>query len=149
MAEAIVAAEDAGLVNTTVSPPPIFDILVTGRANDAATLKAGDGASPEVFGAWWSGQGKPDSGLKQTNVRIVQPVKGLRTMFDQRAVVMNKYIEEARKAKDAKKDDAKAKADEEAKKANEEKAKAEADAKAKADDAKKADAPKADAPKGR
>ena len=168
VAEAIVAAEDAGLVNTTISPPPILDILITGRANDAVTLKARDGASPEVFGAWWSGQGKADSGLKQNDVRIVQPAKGLKAMFDQRSLVMNKYIEEARKAKDSKKDDAaKAKADEEAKmkadadakakadaeakkkeeeakKAEEDKAKADADAKAKADAEAKA---KADAPK--
>src|SRR5208337_1023043 len=32
VAEAIVAAQDAGLVETSIDPPPILDILVTGRA---------------------------------------------------------------------------------------------------------------------
>ena len=32
VAEAIVAAQDAGLVKTTIDPPPILDILITGRA---------------------------------------------------------------------------------------------------------------------
>src|SRR5215831_15944211 len=40
VAEAIVAAQDAGLVKTSIDPPPILDILITGRANDEGTLKA-------------------------------------------------------------------------------------------------------------
>src|SRR5262249_61767790 len=39
VAEAIVAAQDAGLVQTTIDPPPILDILVTGRATDRQPLK--------------------------------------------------------------------------------------------------------------
>ena len=39
MAEAIVAAQDAGLVETSIDPPPILDILITGRATDLRTLK--------------------------------------------------------------------------------------------------------------
>ena len=35
VAEAIVAAQDAGLVETSIDPPPILDILITGRATDA------------------------------------------------------------------------------------------------------------------
>ena len=99
VAEAIVAAEDAGLVKTTIEPPPILDILITGRANDESTLKARRGASPEVFGAWWSGSGKSASGLVAKDVRIIRPEDGLKLLFDQRAVVLNKYIDAARKAK--------------------------------------------------
>ena len=43
VAEAIVAAQDAGLVETSIDPPPILDILVTGRATDARTLKNASG----------------------------------------------------------------------------------------------------------
>ena len=57
VAEAIVAAQDAGLVKTGINPPPIFDILITGRANDESTLKARTGVSPEVLGAWFTGYG--------------------------------------------------------------------------------------------
>src|SRR5262249_58724133 len=57
VAEAIVAAQEAGLVKTTIDPPPILDILITGRANDESTLKAKTGVSPEVFGAWFTGYG--------------------------------------------------------------------------------------------
>ncbi len=39
VAEAIVAAQDAGLVETSIDPPPILDILIMGRATDARTLK--------------------------------------------------------------------------------------------------------------
>jgi hypothetical protein len=39
VAEAIVAAEDAGLVDTSIDPPPILDILIKGYAIDARTLK--------------------------------------------------------------------------------------------------------------
>lgn len=99
VAEAIVAAEDAGLVKTTIDPPPILDILITGRANDEATLKARRGASPEVFGAWWSGSGKTTSGLVAKDVRIIRPEDGLKTLFEQRTAVLSKYIEAARKAK--------------------------------------------------
>lgn len=99
VAEAIVAAEDAGLVNTSIEPPPILDILVTGRANDEKTLKARKGASPEVFGAWWTGYGKTATGIVAKDVRIVRPEGGLQVLFDQRASALNKYIEAARKAK--------------------------------------------------
>ena len=35
VAEAIVAAQDAGLVDTSIDPPPILDILIKGYAIDA------------------------------------------------------------------------------------------------------------------
>ena len=35
VAEAIVAAEDAGLVDSSIDPPPILDILIKGYAIDA------------------------------------------------------------------------------------------------------------------
>jgi hypothetical protein len=40
VAVAIVAAEDAGMVKTTIDPPPILDILVNGSADDATSMKA-------------------------------------------------------------------------------------------------------------
>jgi len=105
VAEAIVAAQDAGLVETSIDPPPIFDILVTGRALDKRQLKKavdkGDlqvGVSPEVFGAWFTGYGKMD-GVAQKNVRIIQPAKGLTKLYDDRAKMLNTHIEAIRKAK--------------------------------------------------
>ena len=102
VAEAIVAAQDAGLVQTTISPPPILDILITGRATDERTLKAHRGANPEVFGAWFTGYGNSASGLTATkDVRIIQPGDGLKEWYDQRASMLNRYIDAARKAKEA------------------------------------------------
>lgn len=111
VAEAIVAAEEAGLVETTIDPPPILDILITGRALDLRELKKDPkdriGVSPEVFGAWFTGYGKKDvlPNLDyQKEVRIIQPSKGLKTWYEQRALLFNKDIEDIRKAHaDAKK----------------------------------------------
>ena len=71
VAEAIVAAEDAGLVETSIDPPPILDILITGRATDLRTLKNTTAkkpyaVSPEVFGAWFTGYGKKDLSTAST-----------------------------------------------------------------------------------
>jgi hypothetical protein len=140
VAEAIVAAQDAGLVKTTIDPPPILEILVTGRANDADALKAHSdetpevGVSPEVFGAWFTGHGKLEGVTAEKNVRITQPSKGLKALYDARAEVFRPYLEQAKLAAktpkaDAAKDDA-AKAEAMKK---EEAAKAEAEAKKKAD----------------
>ena len=85
VAEAIVAAQDAGLVKSSIDPPPILDILITGRANDESTLKAKTGVSPEVFGAWYTGYGKTQGIVPQNDVRITQPSTGLKTWYDQRA----------------------------------------------------------------
>jgi len=103
VAEAIVAAQDAGLVETTIDPPPILDILITGRATDARELKRDPkdrkGVSPEVFGAWFTGYGKAE-GLDPTkDVRIVQPSNGLKDWYTQRASILNRHLEAARKAK--------------------------------------------------
>ena len=135
IAELIVASQDANLVETSIDPPPILDLLVTGRAIDRRDLKATPkrGVSPEVFAAWFTGWGSRDlEGINyEADVRIVPPSKGLKKDFDQRAMLLNKHIDMVRKAKldaKAKTDaDAKPKADDEAKK------KADADAKAKAD----------------
>jgi pentapeptide MXKDX repeat protein len=129
VAEAIVAAQDAGLVETSIDPPPILDILITGRALDARQLKKAldqkdlqVGVNPEVFGAWYTGYGKAQAGsplaaiVPQKNVRIVQPSKGLKTWYDERAKVLTSHIDAVRKAKGG-------------------------------EPAKKADEPKADAPK--
>jgi hypothetical protein len=100
VAEAIVAAQDANLIETTIDPPPILDVLITGRATDERTLKAHKGANPEVFGAWFTGYGKSSTGLTaQKDVRITQPSDGLKEWYDQRAAMLNKYIDAARKAK--------------------------------------------------
>ena len=75
----------SGLVKTSIDPPPILDILITGRANDEATLKAKTGVSPEVFGAWFTGYGKTQGITAQNDVRIIQPSQGLKSWYDQRA----------------------------------------------------------------
>jgi pentapeptide MXKDX repeat protein len=99
VAEAIVAAQDAGLVKTSINPPPILDILITGRAIDESTLKARTGVSPEVFGAWFTGYGQTANVTPQTDVRIIRPEGGLKLFYDQRAAMLNKEIEAVRKAK--------------------------------------------------
>lgn len=159
VAELVVAAEDAGLVETSINQPPILDLLITGRATDLRELKkaAADriGVSPEVFGAWFTGQGKAKDALggleikPQSDVRIIQPAKGLSDWYEKRANILNTYVAQARSTKAA---EAAKKADEakaaEAKKAEEAKA-AEAAKKAaepKKEEVKK-DAPKAEAPK--
>src|SRR4051794_33899665 len=120
VAEAIVAAQDAGLVKSSIDPPPILDILITGRANDESTLKARTGVSPEVFGAWYTGYGKTKDVEPTKDVRITQPSAGLKAWYDQRASILNREIEavrksradETRKADDVKKADEARKADE-------------------------------------
>jgi hypothetical protein len=143
VAEAIVAAQDAGLVKTTIDPPPIFDILITGRANDESALKAKTGVSPEVFGAWYTGYGTAKDITYTKDVRIIHPERGLKELFSQRASILTRHIEAVRKAQaSSKKDDAKEKpaAEKESKKDD-----------SPADDAKKdkveEKAPKEDAPK--
>lgn len=105
VAEAIVAAQDAGLVETSIDPPPILDILVTGRATDARTLKNATakkpyGVHPEVFAAWFTGYGASafDSIDYVKDVRIVRPSEGLKSFFDQRAAILRNEIAEVRKA---------------------------------------------------
>ena len=103
IAEAVVAAEDAGLVQTSIKPPPILDILITGRATDESALKARQGVSPEVFGAWFTGFGKTELALNPENdVRIIPPSLGLKTWYDQRSTILTREIEAIRKAKPAK-----------------------------------------------
>jgi outer membrane biosynthesis protein TonB len=99
VAEAIVAAQDAGLVETNVTPPPILDILITGRALDQRELKARKGVSPEVFGAFFTGYAALEGITPQTDVRIVQPSKGLTDWYGQRANILNRHIDAVRKAK--------------------------------------------------
>jgi pentapeptide MXKDX repeat protein len=100
VAELIVAAQDAGLVKTSIKdPPPILDLLITGRAVDERDLKAKTGVSPEVFGAWFTGYGKTEGVTPQNDVRIVNPSGGLKTWYDQRASIFNTQVEAIRKAK--------------------------------------------------
>jgi len=101
VAEAIVAAQDAGLVQTSIDPPPILDILITGRATDEAALKAKTGVSPEVFGAWFTGQGKVAGVVIENDVRILPPSAGLRAWYDERKNILNKHIKAVRDAKAA------------------------------------------------
>ena len=108
VAEAIVAAEDAGLVDSSIDPPPILDILIKGYAIDARTLKNPAtkknywAVTPEVFCGWFTGYGKSLEGVTinpQTDIRIINPSGGLKVYYDQRAAMLNKYVDEVRKAK--------------------------------------------------
>jgi hypothetical protein len=108
VAEAIVAAQDAGLVDTSIDPPPILDILIKGYAVDMRTLKNPAAkktywaVSPEVFCGWFTGYGKQPEGVSinpQTDIRIINPSAGLKAMYDQRANMLNKHIDEVRKAR--------------------------------------------------
>ena len=101
VAEMIIAAQDAGLVETTIDPPPILDILINGRATDTRTLKGPKpyGVSPEVFGAWFTGFGKMDGINYNEDLRILHPSAGLKQWYEQRARILEQYMQEARKAK--------------------------------------------------
>jgi len=108
VAEAIVAAQDAGLVDSSIDPPPILDILIKGYAIDARTLKNPSAkktvwaVTPEVFCGWFTGYNKTLEGVTinpQTELRIINPSAGLKAWYDQRANMLNKYIDEVRKAK--------------------------------------------------
>jgi hypothetical protein len=104
VAEAIVAAQDAGLVETSIDPPPILDILINGRATDLRTLKNTTAkkpypVSPEVFGAWFTGYGKLEGINYDQDVRIINPSAGLKQWYDSRAQILEQYIQEIRKAK--------------------------------------------------
>jgi hypothetical protein len=102
IAEAVVAAEDAGLVQTSIKPPPILDILITGRATDETALKSRQGVSPEVFGAWFTGFGKSEMNLSPENdVKIVPPSLGLKTWYDQRSTLLTREMDAIRKTKPA------------------------------------------------
>jgi len=108
VAEAIVAAQDAGLVDSSIDPPPILDILIKGYAWDARTLKDPSAkktywaVTPEVFCGWFTSYGKQPEGVTinpQTDIRIVSPSAGLKAWYDQRANMLNRHIEEVRKAR--------------------------------------------------
>ena len=108
MAEAIVAAQDAGLVDSSIDPPPILDILIKGYAIDAKTLKNPTAkktfwaVTPEVFCGWFTGYSKTLEGVTinpMNDLRIISPSGGLKAWYDQRANMLNKYIDEVRKAK--------------------------------------------------
>src|SRR5271166_4046825 len=106
VAEAIVAAQDAGLVDSSIDPPPILDILIKGYTFDARTLKNPKktfwAVTPEVFGGWFTGYNKTFEGVTINpinDVRIIQPNADLNAWYDQRANRLNKYIDEVRKAK--------------------------------------------------
>jgi hypothetical protein len=107
VAEMIVAAQDAGLIESSIDPPPILDLLIDGRVTDARTLKAPKqpglpyGVSPEVFGAWFTGYGKMNEINYVEDVRIRRPIDGLKQWYDQRARILEQYIQEIRKTKPA------------------------------------------------
>ncbi|MBV8609304.1 MAG: hypothetical protein JO034_17850 [Singulisphaera sp.] len=148
VAEAIVAAQDAGLVQTTINPPPILDILVSGRATDERSLKAKTGVSPEVFAAWFTGYGKMEGVVAQTDVRIIPPSQGLKQFYDRRADILNRHIKAIRDQKaDAQKARDEAKGKEEAAKKEEVMKEEEAEKKAKEEAVKKGEEAKKDEPK--
>ena len=90
VAEAIVAAQDAGLVETSIDPPPILDILIKGYAIDARTLKNPAAkktywaVTPEVFCGFFTGYSKSEfSTINPMNeLRIVNPSGGLKAWYD-------------------------------------------------------------------
>jgi hypothetical protein len=157
VAEAIVAAEDAGLVKTAIDPPPILDILVNGYADDLTAVKAlkpGDPnparVSPEVFGAWFTGYGTDRTIDPSKQIRVTRPESGLKKLYNDRATILKSHIDAIRKAKgdtiakeEARKKDDEAKKQEEAKKKEDETKKPE---EAKKDEPKKEE-PKEDAKK--
>ena len=148
VAEAIVAAQDAGLVQTTIDPPPILDILINGRAADERSLKAKTGVSPEVFAAWFTGHGKMEGVVAQTDVRIIPPSQGLKQFYDHRADILNRHIKAIRDQKaDAQKARDEAKGKEEAAKKEEVMKQEEAEKKAKEEAVKKEEEAKKDEPK--
>ena len=59
------------------------------------------GVSPEVFGAWFTGYGKTDGINYVEDVRIMNPSAGLKQWYDQRARILEQYIQEIRKTKPA------------------------------------------------
>ena len=90
------------MVDTSIDPPPISDILLTGRAIDKRELKAKRGVSPEVFGAWFTGHAPPLEGVTaQADVRIFQPSQGLMDLYDARDAQLRRHIDAVRKAKAA------------------------------------------------
>lgn len=107
VAEAMVAAQDAGLIESSIDPPPILDLLINERVTDARILKAPKkpgipyGMTPEVFGAWFTGYGKMDEINYREDVRIVPPSEGLKQFYDQCARILEQYIQEIRKTKPA------------------------------------------------
>ncbi len=91
-------------METSIDPPPILDILITGRAVDTRALKNPTAkkpyaVSPEVFGAWFTGYGKLEGINYAEDVRIINPSSGLKKWYDDRARFLDHYIEEIRKAK--------------------------------------------------
>ena len=107
VAELIVAAEEAGLVQTNVDPPPILDILILGRATDKTDLESIKDTpeahvglvNPESFAAYFTGYATPPEGLTaQANVRILQVSAGLKDFFDKRAELLRPYLDAARAA---------------------------------------------------
>jgi hypothetical protein len=106
VAAAVVAAREAGLVETSIDPPPILDILINGRATDLRVIKATPpkkpyGVSPEVFGAWFCGYGKLDGVNFVDDVRIMNPSGGLKTYYDRRAAIFSRHIAAVKAGKDS------------------------------------------------
>ena len=71
VAEAIVAAQDAGLVETSIDPPPILDILVKGYAIDARTLK-----NPGAKKTYWASRPRSSA----AGSRVTASWKGSRSI---------------------------------------------------------------------
>jgi hypothetical protein len=101
VAEAIVACQDAGLLETSIDPPPVLDILINGRATDKRAMKGAKpyAVSPEVFGAWFTGYGKMEGINYVDDVRIINPSAGLKQWYDQRARILEQYIQDIRRTK--------------------------------------------------
>ncbi|MFO0953797.1 MAG: hypothetical protein U0835_22100 [Isosphaeraceae bacterium] len=112
VARAVVAAQDAGLVNTSIDPPPILDILIDGKADDGPAVAAANGkqqvyVSPEVFSAWFTGYGKTPGIEAARDLRMRNPRDGLQAYYDRRAELLNSHLNAVRARNGAKGDGAK------------------------------------------
>ena len=73
-----------------------------GRSRTPAAKKTFWAVTPEVFCGWFTGYNKTLEGVTinpLTDLRIINPSAGLKAWYDQRANMLNKYIDEVRKAK--------------------------------------------------
>jgi hypothetical protein len=108
VAISIVAAERAGRIQTSIDPPPILDILITGGANDRAVIaknledrRNGNAkakfasASPEVFGAWFTDFGKHKDVKPLDDLRIMNPQDGLTEFYRARSRIMTPLLSDA------------------------------------------------------
>ena len=73
-----------------------------GRSRNPSAKKTFWAVTPEVFCGLFTGYNKTLEGVTinpMNDLRIINPSAGLKVWYDQRANMLNKYIDEVRKAK--------------------------------------------------